>query len=41
MSDATEDESGRKRLEEAAAQFSNWGKWGPDDQAGTVNYITS
>jgi hypothetical protein len=40
MSEATEEDGGRKLLEEAAAHFSNWGKWGPDDQAGTVNYIT-
>jgi kynurenine formamidase len=25
---------------EAAMRASNWGKWGPDDQQGTVNYIT-
>jgi kynurenine formamidase len=24
----------------AAARYSNWGKWGPDDQLGTLNYIT-
>lgn len=28
------------RLRAAAAKYSNWGKWGPDDQLGTVNYIT-
>ena len=23
-----------------AAKYNNWGKWGPDDQLGTINYIT-
>ena len=25
---------------EAAEKYRNWGKWGPDDQLGTLNYIT-
>jgi kynurenine formamidase len=25
---------------ETAARCSNWGKWGPDDERGTLNYIT-
>ncbi len=28
------------RLFEAARRYCNWGKWGPDDEAGTLNYIT-
>lgn len=27
-------------LKEYAEKYSNWGKWGPDDQLGTLNYIT-
>ncbi len=27
-------------LEQAAGKYRNWGKWGPDDQLGTLNYIT-
>ena len=27
-------------LEEYCQKFRNWGKWGPDDQRGTANYIT-
>ncbi len=23
-----------------AAKYNNWGKWGPDDQKGTLNYVT-
>jgi kynurenine formamidase len=30
-----------KRLCDAAERCKNWGKWGDDDQAGTVNYITA
>jgi hypothetical protein len=29
-----------QRLRDAAERLKNWGKWGSDDQAGTVNYIT-
>lgn len=29
-----------QRLRDAAERCKNWGKWGPDDEAGTVNYIT-
>jgi len=29
-----------KILAEMAERYRNWGKWGPDDQVGTVNYIT-
>jgi kynurenine formamidase len=27
-------------LEEYCQRFRNWGKWGPDDEVGTLNYIT-
>ena len=27
-------------LKELCEKYRNWGKWGPDDQVGTVNYIT-
>ncbi len=27
-------------LEEYCERFRNWGKWGPDDEIGTLNYIT-
>jgi kynurenine formamidase len=27
-------------LDEYCERFRNWGKWGPDDQVGTLNYIT-
>ena len=27
-------------LEEAAERLKNWGKWGPDDHVGTLNYTT-
>lgn len=30
----------RKVLAEYAARLKNWGKWGPDDEVGTLNYIT-
>src|SRR5713226_4583185 len=29
-----------KRLQALARRVSNWGRWGPDDERGTVNYIT-
>ena len=29
-----------KRLEALAQKVSNWGRWGPDDERGTVNFIT-
>ena len=29
-----------KTLEQMAGKCRNWGKWGPDDQAGTLNYVT-
>src|SRR5437879_2771363 len=35
-----EDDRGESRLREAARRYSNWGRWGPEDQAGTLNFIT-
>src|SRR5438309_1494688 len=29
-----------KRLQALARRVSNWGRWGPDDERGTVNFIT-
>jgi kynurenine formamidase len=29
-----------KELQELAKRVSNWGRWGPDDQRGTLNFIT-
>jgi len=26
-------------VKEFAQQCSNWGKWGPEDELGTINYI--
>ena len=28
-------------LRTLALQVRNWGKWGPDDEIGTLNYITA
>ena len=30
----------RERLHEYAMSLKNWGKWGPDDEVGALNYIT-
>ena len=30
----------RQDLSEAAEKYKNWGKWGPDDEIGTLNYTT-
>lgn len=27
-------------VREMAKRFSNWGRWGDDDELGTVNFIT-
>lgn len=27
-------------IRETGARYRNWGKWGPDDERGTLNYIT-
>ena len=37
---ADTDDGGETRLREAADRYCNWGKWGEDDQVGTLNYIT-
>lgn len=29
----------RDDLRQAAERFKNWGKWGPDDEIGTLNYV--
>lgn len=34
------DDLGQAQLAEAARLYCNWGKWGPDDEAGTLNFIT-
>ncbi len=31
---------GRKAIEEASKKLSNWGRWGKDDQIGTLNHVT-
>jgi kynurenine formamidase len=31
----------RVELDATAARLKNWGKWGPDDQIGTLNYTTA
>ena len=31
----------RKAVYEAADKLSNWGRWGDDDQIGTLNYVKS
>src|ERR1700747_3268306 len=31
---------GRKAIEEASKKLSNWGRWGKDDQIGTLNFVT-
>ena len=30
----------RQDLREAAEKYKNWGKWGPDDEIGTLNYTS-
>ena len=41
MSTAQEDDLGQARLAKAAEDYCNWGRWGDDDQAGTLNFITA
>ena len=38
--DGGPDDGGAARLAAAADRFCNWGRWGPDDQVGTLNFIT-
>lgn len=33
-------DDGAARLAEAAERYCNWGRWGPDDEVGTLNFIT-
>jgi len=28
-------------VREAAEKYKNWGKWGPNDEVGTLNYTTA
>ena len=30
----------RKDMSEAAEKYKNWGKWGPNDEIGTLNYTS-
>jgi len=30
----------RQDLHDAAEKYKNWGKWGPNDEIGTLNYTT-
>ena len=30
----------RQDLQDAAEKYKNWGKWGPNDEIGTLNYTT-
>jgi hypothetical protein len=30
----------RQDLRDAAEKYKNWGKWGPHDEIGTLNYTT-
>ena len=31
---------GKKAIDEASKKLSNWGRWGKDDQIGTLNHVT-
>ena len=31
----------RDDLRAAAEKYKNWGKWGPDDEIGTLNYTSA
>ena len=31
---------GKEAIEEASKKLSNWGRWGKDDQIGTLNHVT-
>ena len=33
-------EVGKKAIAEATEKLKNWGRWGKDDQIGTLNYVT-
>ncbi|HEX2655237.1 MAG TPA: cyclase family protein [Xanthobacteraceae bacterium] len=32
---------GKKAIEEASKKLSNWGRWGSEDQTGTLNHVTA
>lgn len=34
------DDGGAGRIAAAAERYRNWGRWGPDDEVGTLNFIT-
>jgi kynurenine formamidase len=38
--EGTSIKAGKRAIYEAAEALSNWGRWGPDDQIGTLNFIT-
>jgi hypothetical protein len=31
----------RQDLRDAAEKYKNWGKWGPEDEIGTLNYTSA
>ena len=31
----------RQDMRDAAEKYKNWGKWGPDDEIGTLNYTSA
>ncbi len=37
----TERKLTRDDLRKAAEKYKNWGKWGPDDEIGTLNFTTA
>jgi kynurenine formamidase len=41
MNRKTEEQRAADPLDEYIERYSNWRKWGPDDQIGTANYITT
>jgi kynurenine formamidase len=41
VSVAAEDDLGKARLAQAARLYCNWGRWGENDQAGTLNFVTA
>jgi len=40
MTDQVESDTTHDALDEYIARYSNWGRWGGDDQCGTANHIT-
>jgi hypothetical protein len=37
---STSDSPSIETVRELAARYSNWGRWGPDDQMGTLNFVS-